>query len=110
MRLLLDNCVPKRLGKYIEGHEVESAIDFGWANLDDGALLDAMAEKFDVLVTVDKSIPHQQNLDHRPVAIVLLRARSNKLADLVPLVPELLLAVEDLVPGMVRRIPAAKAG
>ena len=109
MRLLLDNCVPKRLGMFIAGHEVKSAVDLGWADFDDGALLDAMAGKFDVLVTVDKSIPHQQFLNHCPVAIVLLRAKSNKLADLVPLVPGLLMALEDLGPGMVREILTPKA-
>jgi len=42
----------------------------GWADLDDGPLLDAMVERFDVLVTVDKSLPKQQRIDNRPLAVV----------------------------------------
>jgi hypothetical protein len=52
----------------------------GWADLDDGPLLDVMAERFDVLVTVDKSLPKQQRIDDRPLAVVVLRAKTNRLA------------------------------
>jgi hypothetical protein len=61
----------------------------GWADLDDGPLLDAMADRFDVLVTVDKSLPKQQRIDNRPLAVVVLRAKTNRLADLIPHGPAL---------------------
>lgn len=99
MRVLLDNCVPWRLGQHITGHSVDSAMRWGWAALDDGPLLDAMAGSFDVLVTVDKSIPHQQRIDTRPVAVVLLRATSNHIGALLPLMPALLAALDDVNPG-----------
>ena len=108
VRVLLDNCVPRRLGGYIKGHEVESAIKLGWADLDDGRLLDAMTGKFDVLVTVDKSIPFQQRLDHRPVAVFLLRAKSNTLVNLAQLVPRMLEALSDVKPGEVLEIGDAR--
>jgi hypothetical protein len=76
----------------------------GWADLDDGPLLDMMAGRFDVLVTVDKSIPKQQRLDDRPFAIVILRAKTNRLADLLPLVPALRTGVLKLRPGQVREV------
>ncbi len=104
MRVLLDNRVPWRFGEHISGHQVENVIALGWANLDDGPLLDAMAGKFDVLVTVDKSIPHQQTIAHRPFAVVLLRAKSNKLSSLVPLVSDLLAALRDVKPGEVKEV------
>jgi hypothetical protein len=62
VRVSLDNCVPWRLGSAILGHEVASVTDPGRAALQNGALPDAMTGRFDVLVTVDTSIPFQQRL------------------------------------------------
>jgi hypothetical protein len=76
----------------------------GWADLDDGPLLDAMAERFDVLVTVDKSLPKQQRIDNRPLAVVVLRAKMNRLADLLPHVPRLRAVLEIAQPGQVYEI------
>jgi predicted nuclease of predicted toxin-antitoxin system len=104
MRALLDNCVPWRLADHLPAHDVSSAIDLGWAELDDGPLLDQLAGQFDVLVTVDKSTPHQQRIDHRPLAVVLMRAKSNRITDLVPLISALLATLEDVQPGEVREI------
>ena len=73
----------------------------GWGDLDDGPLLDAMAGRFDVLITVDKSLPKQQNLSNRTFAVIVLRARTNRLTDLLPLVPALQEAMGNLVPGQV---------
>ena len=71
----------------------------GWADLDDGPLLDAMAGRFDAFVTVDRNIPNQQRLDNRSFAVVVLRAKTNRLIDLVPLVPKLRATLKRLVPG-----------
>jgi hypothetical protein len=106
VRVLLDNCVPWRLADRCHGHDVESVIDLGWDTLEDGLLLDAMAGRFDALVTVDKSIPFQQRLNNRPFAVVVLRARTNRLADLLPLVPALLKALDDIKPGEMREVRA----
>jgi len=76
----------------------------GWANLDDGPLLDAMAKRFDVLVTVDKSLPKQQRIDNRPLAVIVLRAKTNRLADLLPHVPRLRAVIENVRPGQVFEI------
>jgi hypothetical protein len=76
----------------------------GWADLDDGPLLDAMAGLFDALVTVDKSLPKQQQLQNRLFGIVVLRAKTNRLADLLPLVAALRAALEELRPGEVREL------
>lgn len=104
MRVLLDNCVPWRLAERIHGHDVASVIDLGWAGLTNGRLLDAMTGQFDVLVTVDKSMPFQQRLDDRPLALVVLRALSNRLPDLLPLVPALLQVLNEVKSGDVREI------
>jgi len=104
LRVLIDNCVPWRLGDAIVGHAVSSVVKLGWADLDDGRLLDAMVGHFDVLVTTDKSIPFQQRLSERPLALMILRAKSNTLRDLLPLVPALLEVLKAIRPGEVREI------
>ena len=104
MRILLDNCLPVDLAAHIRGHEVSSVVDLGWTALDDGALLDAMAGLFDVLLTVDKSIPYQQLLADRPLAVVVLRARSNRVGHLARLVPALLRVLKKIETGEVREV------
>ena len=75
-----------------------------WAALDDGSLLDRMAGQFDVLVAVDKSIPFQQLISGRPVAVAVLRANSNRVGHLARLIPALLKVLKDITPGEVREI------
>ena len=104
MRILLDNCVPWRLGAALTGHEVSSVVQLGWAALSGGELLDAMGSRFDLLVTVDKNLQFQQDLRRRPFAIAVLRAKSNRICDLLPLVPKLLAALPAVIPGQVIKI------
>jgi len=106
MRVLLDACVPRALRTLLEAHEVRTAPEMGWGNLDNGDLLDAMARHFDALVTVDKRLPQQQHVADRAFGIVILRARSNRLADLLPLVPDLLVVLSTLRAGEVREVGA----
>ena len=78
--------------------------DMGWADLDDGPLLDAMAGRFEVLVTVDKSLPKQQRVNNRPLAVVVLRAKTNRLVDLLPHVPALRALLQNVRPGEVHEL------
>jgi hypothetical protein len=98
--------VPSRLADELQDHEVNTAPEMGWADLDDGPLLDAMAERFDVLVTVGKSLPKQQCIDNRPLAVVVLRAKTNRLVDLLPLAPKLQAVLETARSGQVYEISA----
>ena len=104
MRILLDACVPRTLRDSLSGHQVRTAPEMGWGDLNNGALLDAMAGQFDALVTVDKRLPQQQHIKDRPFGVVVLRARSNRLADLLPLVPALLATLSSLGPGVVNEV------
>lgn len=100
MRILLDECLPARLGRELVGHEVSTAPQMGWAGLKNGALLTrAVSAAFDVFLTVDKNLPKQQKLAAYAIAVVVLRCATNDLNDLKKLVPELL-----------ARLPAAKKG
>jgi predicted nuclease of predicted toxin-antitoxin system len=107
VRVLLDANLPRALVRRLSGHEAESIHARGWSDLDDRALLDACARHFDALVTLDQSLRFQQNLRGRAVAVVLLRARSNRIQDLEPLVPALLAALAASPP---RRLAAGWAG
>ena len=90
MRLLLDECVDRRLAREIRGHEVSTVSELGWAGIRNGELLVWASGRFDVFVTVDRNLAFQQSTTDLPVAVVILRARTNRLVDLKPLVPTLL--------------------
>jgi hypothetical protein len=106
MRVLLDACVPRGLRNSLSGHEVRTAPEMGWGDLDNGYLLDVMEGQFDALVTVDKRLPDQQHVEGRPFGLVVLRAKSNRLADLLPLVPDLLGELSSLESGEVQVVGA----
>ena len=93
MRVLLDHCLPRRLLARLEGLEVRTAAVVGWAELPDGELLRAAATAFDAFVTVDREIASTRPVPER-LAIVVLVAPSNRVADLEPLVPALRAALE----------------
>jgi hypothetical protein len=57
VRVLLDACVPKGLRGRLSGHDVRTAPEMGWGDLDNGDLLAAMEGSFDALVTVDRRLP-----------------------------------------------------
>ena len=104
MRVLLDECVPKRLGKHLEQHEVQTVPQMGWAAKKNGDLLRAAEGRFDALVTTDQRLSYQQNVINFEIAVVVLVARRTKLEFLLPLVPQLLLVLDHAQPGEVKRI------
>ena len=104
MRVLLDSCVPRKLAHEISAQEVRTAPQLGWGDLDDGPLLTAMSGGFAAFITVDKSLRHQQNLSSRSFGVIILRAKTNRLLDLLPLVPELRAVLDEIRPGEVREI------
>lgn len=78
----------------------------GTTDMDDGPVLDRIAGQFDASITVDRNLRFQQNLRDRPFRIVLLRAHSSAIENLVPLVPQLLAALTGMQPGDLRVIGA----
>jgi hypothetical protein len=99
---LLDECVDWRLGRYIADHEVKTARQMGWTTIKNGELLARASKQFDVFITVDRNLSFQQHLVSFQIAVVVLHARSNRLADLQPLIPGLLTALRRPLPGTVR--------
>ena len=104
MRVLLDECIDWRLGRELASHEVKTAGQMGWTTLKNGELLALASGQFDALVRVDRNLSFQQDLVSFSIAVVVLQARSNRLADLRPLVPSLLSAIEATPRGTVKFI------
>jgi hypothetical protein len=101
VKVLLDECVDWRLSRDIVGHEIHTARQMGWSAIRNGELLALAAQAFDVFVTVDRNLSFQQNVPALALAVVVLRAKTNRLADLRPLVPDLLAALSTVRPGQV---------
>jgi len=106
VRVLLDECVDWRLARDIPGHNVKTARQMGWTTIKNGELLALAAAEFDVFVTVDRNLSFQQKLDAYEVAVLPLGATSNRLADLRPLIPKLLTAIERAQPGIAEFVGA----
>ena len=99
MKILLDECLDRRLAREFAGHTVKTAPQMKWAGISNGRLL-ALAEKqFDVFVTVDRNLSFQQHLPRFRIAVVIHRARSNRVEDLCTLIPAVLLQLPDLKLG-----------
>jgi predicted nuclease of predicted toxin-antitoxin system len=105
MRILIDECMDEQLRNSIPGHDCETARYAGLAGLKNSELLKAAeAAKFDVLLTVDQGIEHQQNLAGRTIAIVVFCVKSNRLKNLLKLVPTCLAQMESIQPGQIVKI------
>jgi len=104
LRVLLDECVDSRLAASLGTFEVRTVADQGWVGISNGQLLSRAAAEFDVFVTVDRNLSFQQHLPKFDIAVILLQARTNRIADLIALVPELLTVIPDAKSGVVTPI------
>jgi predicted nuclease of predicted toxin-antitoxin system len=110
MRLLLDECVTRKLKDDLAGHQVSTVVEAGYRGLKNGALLRAAASTFEVLITVDRNIAHQQNIRSHQIAVVILIAGGITHADLKPLVPKVLASLTSIRPGELIRIEETRPG
>jgi len=76
----------------------------GWAGIKNGALLTLAGNEFDVFITVDRNLSFQQNLPDFNIAVLVLHATSNRLADLKPLAPKILATLPTLTKGHAQHI------
>lgn len=104
MRVLLDECLPRRLRRELPGHEVVTVVEAGWGSVANGELLRRAAETFEVFVTVDRNLTFQQNVANLRVAVVVLVAVSNEFEVLQPLMPRVLALLPRLEEGRVVRV------
>ena len=99
MRVLLDECLPRRLKRELVGHDARTTPEMGWASKRNGELLRLGEREFDVFLTVDRKLQHQQNLSAFDIAVIVLVANGNRLADLQPLMVQVM-----------AHLPVAKVG
>jgi hypothetical protein len=105
MRILLDECVPRPLKRQLPQYEVKTVTEMGWAGTKNGQLLKKMQDaQFTILLTTDQNLRYQQNLEQAGIAIVVMVADSNRLPDLIPLIPQICDALETIAPGQVIEI------
>lgn len=106
MKILLDECLPRKLKNSLPGHDVETVPKMGWAGVKNGALLQRMEPLFDVFITMDGNLEYQQNLPAVKMAFIVLVAVDNKIETLLPLMPDVNEALRAIENGDVVRVSA----
>ena len=96
--MLLDESLPHDMVPEIVGHEVDTVQGRGWTGTKNGALLALAVPEFDVFITGDRNLPHQQNLALFHIRVVILAAPRNRIDEIRPLLPQLLEAIESAKP------------
>ena len=104
MKVLLDECLDWRLARDLPGHQVKTARQMGWSAIKNGELLALAEREFEVFVTVDRNLSFQQDLPLFDIAVIVLCSTSNRLADLQPLVPQLVAAIPTAKRGVATHI------
>ncbi len=106
MKVLFDECVPKRLRRFLAGYAITTVPEAGWAGIKNGELLAKAKNNFDVFITVDRNLFFQQNPKSLPIPVILIQAKSNKVRDLEPSIPQLVLLLNKELPPEIHRIGA----
>ena len=105
MKVLLDECVPRRFREALAGLDVTTARDQHWTSLRNGALLEEMRTSgFTTLVTVDRNLSFQQHIAASGIAVVVMHAVTNRLQDLLPLAPNVIAAIAATPLGSISRV------
>jgi hypothetical protein len=101
MRILIDECLPRKLKHELHGHEVATVQEMGWSGVKNGTLLQLMIDKFDVFVTIDGNLDYQQNLSDAAIGVIVFQAPNNKVETLLPLIPAVRTKLNEMKPGTV---------
>lgn len=109
MKLLLDECLPRKLKGGLLGHEVKTVPEMGWAGIENGDLLPLIELKFDVFITIDGNMRYQQNMSGRSFSLIVLKAQDNTIETLLPLMTQVLEVLPSLVSAQVVKIAVQPA-
>ena len=100
MRILLDECVPKPLKREFADLNLETVREMGWSGTKNGALLKLMSKSgFSILLTSDRNLKYEQNLQQTGIAVIVMITRTNRLNDLIPLTSKVREALSTIKPG-----------
>lgn len=101
MQILFDHNLPRKLKNHLSPHQITLTVKAGWDDLENGELLAAAQDRFEILLTVDNNIYHQQKVALYDIAVIVLRAYDNSYETLQPLMPSLLDLLDAIKPGNV---------
>jgi hypothetical protein len=105
VKILFDEDAPRPLRRHLPGHQILTVQEMGWSGIKNGVLLTlAEGQDFEVLLTFDQNLPHQQNLSGRKIAVVVLVVPNKRLNTILPLVPALLALLPIVQLGQAYRI------
>jgi hypothetical protein len=105
MKLLLDECLPRKLKNQLLEHECSTVPEQGWAGKKNGELLFLPAKSgFEVFLTLDRGVEYEQNLRECDIAVVVISAKSSRLADLLPRIPAILRVLRSVQFGQFVRV------
>lgn len=107
MRVLLDENLPHDLIAALVGHSVSTVQGLGWSGTKNGPLLNRASAVTDAFVTMDGKLEHQHDISRLPFGVVVVGASSNRMPDLMPLVPEMLATLDRVRPGQVEHVGRA---
>jgi predicted nuclease of predicted toxin-antitoxin system len=107
VRVLLDECMPRKLRRELPDHEVRTVVEMGWGGTKNGALLRRAAGEFEVLLTVDSNLEYQQDTATLPIPVVVLIGFSNDINLLRPLMPQVRELLHTLQAGRLYRVGPA---
>jgi hypothetical protein len=106
MKILMDENPPRKLAGHLEGHECRTALECDRSGKKNGELLDLAGGLLDALLTPDKNMHYQHDMKSGRLAVRIIRARSNRIQDLLPVIPACLVALAGLHPRQVVRVRA----
>lgn len=95
MKILLDECIPRKLAGFFHGHKVLTVVQAGWKGIKNGDLLKKASSEFDVFISVDRNLSFQQNIKTLPLPIIVIHSSSIKLIDLQKFVPEIMKTIRE---------------
>ena len=101
MKVILDECLPRRLLRDLLDHSATTVPRQGWAGVTNGALLERINPEFDVFITMDSNIVHQQNTDQLQVCLIVLHGSNSNYETLQPLVSQINEAIQQAKPGAI---------
>ncbi len=109
-RILLDECLPKKLKRELQDYTVATVQEMGWSGKKNGELMHVARDHFDVFLTADQNLQYQQNLAYAAVGVIVLVAPNNRIETLKPLMPKVNKAVANIKAGNVISIEAEAQG
>jgi predicted nuclease of predicted toxin-antitoxin system len=105
MKILLDECITKRLKTKLSEYKVNTVFEMGWSGLKNGNLMTkAIENNFDIFLTIDKNIEYQQNLNNYPIAVVVLNTSNSKIEFLEQLMPKFKQDINTFEKGKIYKI------